>query len=246
MFILLAAGAAGASDSPAGPVLFNRDIRPILSDICYTCHGPDKANRKTAMHFDSEAGANTPLASGGRAFVPGDLANSIAYQRISSNDEATRMPPAYMGYAKLSAQQVDLFKRWVEQGAKWQKHWAYIPPEAAPRPVVMHKEWPSNPIDYYVLARLEHEGLAPSPPADRATLIRRVTLDLTGLPPSPEEVKAFVNDPASNAYEKVVDRLLASPRFGENMAWQWLDAARYADTNGYQSDGERSGAGAIG
>ena len=162
------------------------------------------------------------------------------YQRVSSNDESVRMPPAYLGYAKLPAQQIDLIKRWIEQGAKWQKHWAYIPPEAAPQPQVMHTQWPSNAIDYYVLARLEHEGLTPSPLADRATLIRRVTLDLTGLPPTPAEIDAFLNDPAPNAYEKVVDRLLASPEYGENMAWQWLDAARYADTNGYQSDGVRS------
>jgi hypothetical protein len=145
-----------------------------------------------------------------------------------------------MGYAKLSAQEIDLIKRWIEQGAKWQKHWSLIPPEAAPQPQVMHTEWPRDAIDYYVLARLEHEGLTPSPEADRATLIRRVTLDLTGLPPTPVEVEAFLHDSSPNAYEKVVDRLLASPRCGENLAWQWLDAARYSDTNGYQSDGVRS------
>ncbi len=184
--------------------------------------------------------ARTPLASGGLAFVGGDLAKSVMYQRITSDDEAFRMPPAYMGYAKLSAQEIDLIKRWIEQGAKWQKHWSLIPPEAAPQPQVMHTQWPRDAIDYYVLARLEHEGLTPSPEADRATLIRRVTLDLTGLPPTPTEVAAFINDPSPNAYEKVVDRLLASPRYGENLAWQWLDAARYSDTNGYQSDGVRS------
>ncbi len=229
-----------SSDTASGPVLFNRDIRPILSDRCYACHGPDKANRKTTMHFDNEDAARTPLASGGLAFVGGDLAKSVMYQRITSDDEAFRMPPAYMGYAKLSAQEIDLIKRWIEQGAKWQKHWSLISPEAAPQPQVMHTQWPRDAIDYYVLARLEHEGLTPSPEADRATLIRRVTLDLTGLPPTPTEVAAFINDTSSNAYEKVVDRLLASPRYGENLAWQWLDAARYSDTNGYQSDGVRS------
>ena len=232
--------AAWGSDSASGTVLFNRDIRPILSDRCYTCHGPDKVNRKTTMHFDSEEGARTPLASGGLAFVKGDLANSKMYQRITSDDETLRMPPAYLGYARLPANEIDLIKRWIEQGAQWQKHWSLIPPQAAPRPVVMHAQWPRDAIDYYVLARLEHEGLTPSPEADRATLIRRVTLDLTGLPPTRAEVEAFVCDSAPNAYEKVVDRLLGSPRYGENLAWQWLDAARYADTNGYQSDGVRS------
>jgi hypothetical protein len=228
------------SDPASGTVLFNRDIRPILSDVCYTCHGPDKGNRKTAMHFDTEEGALTPLASGGRAFVGGDLAKSVMYQRLISSDEAFRMPPAYMGYAKLPAHEIDLIKRWIEQGAQWQKHWSLIPPQAAPQPQVMHPQWPRDAIDYFVLARLEHEGLAPSPEADRATLIRRVTLDLTGLPPTPAEVEAFLHDPSPNAYEKVVDRLLSSPRYGENLAWQWLDAARYSDTNGYQSDGVRS------
>jgi hypothetical protein len=232
--------AGWASDPASGPVLFNRDIRPILSDVCYTCHGPDKGNRKTAMHFDTEEGARTPLAGGGLAFVGGDLKKSEMYQRISSDDEAVRMPPADMGYAKLPANQIDLIKRWIEQGAQWQKHWSLIPPQAAPQPQVMHKQWPRDPIDYYVLARLEREGLAPSPEADRATLIRRVTLDLTGLPPARAEVDAFLHDASPHAYEKVVDRLLSSPRYGENLAWQWLDAARYADTNGYQSDGVRS------
>ncbi|HEV2380372.1 MAG TPA: DUF1553 domain-containing protein [Terriglobia bacterium] len=229
-----------ASDPASDTVLFNRDIRPILSDHCYACHGPDKANRKTNMHFDTEEGAFTALASGGVAVVRGDPSKSVMLQRISSDNQGFRMPPAYMGYAKLPDKQIDLIRRWIEQGAKWQKHWSFIPPEIAARPQVMHTAWPRNPIDYYVLAHLEHEGLAPSPEADRATLIRRVTLDLTGLPPTPAEVDAFLSDHSPGAYEKVVDRLLGSPRYGENMAWQWLDAARYADTNGYQSDGVRN------
>jgi hypothetical protein len=200
-----------ASDSASDPVLFNRDIRPILSDRCYTCHGPDKANRKTAMHFDNEDAARTQLDSGGFAFVGGDLTKSVMYQRITSDDEAIRMPPAYMGYAKLPPHEIDLIKRWIQQGAVWQKHWSLIPPQIALHPQVMHSQWPRDAIDYYVLARLEHEGLTPSPEADRATLIRRVTLDLTGLPPTPAEVDAFLHDTSPNAYEKVVDRLLRSP-----------------------------------
>src|SRR5579872_1980238 len=150
LFCVSVAGWGSGPDS--GPVLFNRDIRPILSDRCYACHGPDKANRKTTMHFDSEEGARTPLASGGLAFMGGDLEKSVMYQRISSGDEAFRMPPAYMGYAKLSAHEIDLIKRWIEQGARWQKHWSLIPPQVATQPQVMHRQWPRDAIDYYVLA----------------------------------------------------------------------------------------------
>ena len=239
--VLTAVGVGTASwASGSDAVLFNRDIRPILSDRCYTCHGPDKANRKTNMHFDTEEGAFTALSSGGFAIVRGAPAKSVMVQRISSDNPGFRMPPAYMGYAKLPEREIDLIRRWIAQGAKWQKHWSFIAPEIAAQPQVMHNTWPRNAIDYYVLAHLEHAGLAPSPEADRATQIRRVTLDLTGLPPAPAEVDAFLKDSSPNAYEKVVDRLLSSPRYGENMAWQWLDAARYADTNGYQSDGVRN------
>src|SRR4029077_16142485 len=133
-----------------------------------------------------------------------------------------------------------LIRRWIEQGARWQKHWAFLPPRREPLPTVKNTAWVRNGLDAWILERLEREGLAPSPEADRATLIRRVTLDLTGLPPTPAEVDAFLSDRSPRAYEKVVDRLLSSPRYGENMAWQWLDAARYADTNGYQSDGGRN------
>src|SRR3989441_751589 len=231
---------AAAGDSHSAPVHFNRDIRPILSERCFTCHGPDKANRKTNMHFDTEEGAFTPLASGGLAIVRGDPSKSMMVQRISSDNEAFRMPPAYFGLPKLPPREIELIRRWIEQGATWQKHWSLIPPERPPLPRVNHKGWASNPIDNFILARLEREGLAPSPEADRRTLIRRVTLDLTGLPPTPAEVDAFLNDRSPDAYEKVADRLLRSPRYAENMAWQWLDAARYADTNGYQSDGVRS------
>jgi hypothetical protein len=237
---LCANNAGWAVDSTPDVVIFNRDIRPILSDRCYPCHGPDKANRKTNMHFDTEEGAFTALNSGGFAIVRGDPSKSVMLQRVSSDNQGFRMPPAYMGYAKLPDHEIDLIRRWIAQGAKWQKHWSLIPPEVAPQPEVMHKAWPREPFDYYVLAHLEHEGLAPSPEADPATLIRRVTLDLTGLPPTPAEVSAFLNDRSPNAYERVVDRLLSSPRYGENIAWQWLDAARYADTNGYQSDGARN------
>lgn len=214
-------------------VEFNRDIRPIFSDRCYTCHGPDPGNRKTKLRFDVESVAKA------MAIVPGDPAKSELYLRITSKDPVRHMPPAYLGHAALSEREIDLLRRWIEQGAPWQKHWSLIPPQRPPLPQISDASWPRNGIDHFILEHLDREGLKPSPEADRATLIRRVSLDLTGLPPTPAEVDAFLADPSSTAYEKVVERLLASPRYGERMAVRWLDAARYADTNGYQTDAER-------
>jgi hypothetical protein len=218
-------------------VQFNRDIRPILSDNCFQCHGPDKAKRKARLHLDTEEGAFA-RRDGPALLVPGKPAQSELWRRISTTDPKERMPLASSGRT-LSPRQIELIRRWIEQGAKWQKHWSFLPPERPPLPAVRETRWPRNPIDYFVLERLEREGLAPSAEADKTTLLRRVTLDLTGLPPTPAEVDAFLADPGPDAYEKVVDRLLQSPRFGERMAIRWLDAARYADTNGYQNDGER-------
>jgi hypothetical protein len=221
--------------SGAQEISFNRDIRPILSDRCYACHGPDQQKRTTELRFDTEAGAKQDL--GGRfAIVPGDPSKSGIVERITSTKPALRMP---LGGPKLTDQEVDLIRRWIEQGAKWEKHWSLIAPERPSIPEVKQNQWPKNAIDSFVLQRLEREGLNPSAEADRATLIRRVTLDLTGLPPTPAEVDAFLADTSVNAYEKVVDRLLASLRYGERMAAPWLAAARYADTNGYQTDNER-------
>jgi mono/diheme cytochrome c family protein len=219
------------------PVDFNRDIRPILSDHCFQCHGPDEKKRKGELRLDTEAGAFADH-DGTHAVVAHDLNKSELFRRITTSDEAERMPPVKFA-RQLSSQQVELLKRWIEQGATWQKHWSLIPPVRAELPAVKQPTWCQNPIDYFVLQRLEREGLSPSAEADRATLIRRVTLDLTGLPPTPAEVTAFVQDPSTSAYEQVVDRLLKSPRYGERMAARWLDGARYADTSGYQSDGER-------
>jgi hypothetical protein len=237
--LLLAAAVGLPSATQAEPpgVDFNRDIRPILSDTCFQCHGPDQARRKAGLRFDTEEGAFADLG-GRRALVPGDLANSELYRRITAADESERMPPVKSG-RKLSTRQIDLLRRWIEQGAKWQKHWAFLAPLRPPLPAVNNSEWLRNAIDAFILARLESEGLAPSPEAERTTLLRRVTLDLTGLPPTPAEVDAFLADDSPDAYDKVVDRLLSSPRYGERLAVRWLDAARYADTSGYQSDGER-------
>ena len=220
-------------------VQFNRDIRPIFSDKCYTCHGPDAGNRKTKLRFDREDGAKIELSKGRKAIVPGDPAASELYRRVASSDAAIRMPPAYMGREKLTDHEISLIRGWIEQGAQWERHWSFIPPKRPPLPEVREKNWARNPIDLFVLERLERERLKPSPEAGRRTLIRRVTLDLTGLPPTPDEVQAFLNDSSPGAYEKVVDRLLASPRYAERMAFRWMEAARYGDTNGYQTDGVR-------
>jgi hypothetical protein len=233
--LLSISSAQAAPEVPLpGTIEFNRDIRPILSDKCYTCHGPGK--QMGTLRFDREEVAKHELSGGRHAIVPGDAANSLIVQRITATSPATRMP---MGGEPLSAREVELFRRWIEQGAVWQPHWSFIPPKRPGLPELKDKTWAKNPIDAFVLQRLEREGLKPSPPANRAALIRRVSLDLIGLPATPAETEAFVADKSPNAYEKVVDRLLQSPRYGERIALPWLDASRYADTNGYQSDGER-------
>lgn len=223
----------------AQDVQFNRDVRPILSDRCFSCHGPDSKNNSTPLRLDTAAGAAVDLISGGRAVVPGDPEASVLLQRVTTDNPALRMPPSYRGHAKLSDEEIAVLTKWVEGGGEWQGHWAFIPPT---RPPVELPEngWPRNAIDAFVLKRLTRQGLEPAPEAARATLIRRASLDLTGLPPTPEEVDSFLADESPQAYERVVDRLLASPRYGERMAFRWLDAARYADTNGYQNDEERS------
>jgi hypothetical protein len=219
-------------------VRFNRDIRPVLSDKCFHCHGPDAATREADLRLDDPASALAER-DGYRVIVPGDLEASELYRRITSTDEYERMPPVDSGRTLTAAQRA-LLKQWIEQGAEYQPHWSFVTPARPPLPEVAKTEWPRSAIDYFVLARLEREGLAPSPEAERHTLIRRVTLDLTGLPPTPEEVQAFLADPSPDAYEALVDRLLASPRYGEHMAVNWLDAARYADTHGYLFDTARS------
>ncbi|MBI1831147.1 MAG: DUF1549 domain-containing protein, partial [Planctomycetes bacterium] len=163
---------------------FNRDVRPILSDVCFQCHGPDKAKRKAKLHFDSEDGARA-------AIVPGKVDESEMVKRITSTDPTMRMPPPSAAVS-LSAKQIETIKQWIKEGAKWEKHWAFMAPERPALPSVKNKAWPRNAIDHFVLARLEQAGLAPSPEADPVTLIRRMSLDLTGLPPTPDEVDAFV------------------------------------------------------
>ncbi len=225
---------ARAQGPAAAPISFNRDIRPILSNNCFACHGPDEQNRKTKFHFDTQDGAF--LEPG--VIVPGNAAQSLLYQHITDTDPTQHMPPPDSGYA-LTQKQIDLLKRWIDEGAKWDSHWAYSAPKRPGVPNVARAGWARNAIDHFILARLEREGLTPSPEADKATLLRRVTYDLTGLPPTPAEVDAFLADRAPDAYEKRVDALLQSPRYGERMAMPWLDAARYADSHGYHIDSLR-------
>lgn len=233
---MFASQALGIDD--VGRIDFNRDIRPILSDNCYTCHGPDEQQRVNDLRLDRREVAFSNR-EGHPAIVPGDLGASLLHQRVSSSDPENRMPPKDSG-RELTDIQIQLLTEWIRQGAVWTEHWAFIAPLRHDPPETQLKSWSRNPIDDFVLARLEQEGLQPSEEAGRRTLIRRVTLDLTGLPPTPEEVAAFLSNSSPNAYETVVDRLLASPRYGEHMAVRWLDAARYADTSGYQNDGPRS------
>ncbi|MCU1260640.1 MAG: hypothetical protein JWO80_3525 [Bryobacterales bacterium] len=211
---------------------FDRDIRPILSDNCYTCHGPDEQRRMANLRFDTKDGGAF------RTLVPGDSGKSKLYQRISATSKAQRMPPPG-ATTTLNEKQIELIKQWIDQGAKWELHWSYVAPRRLPPPVVTAKKWVRNPVDNFILARLEQENLKPAPEADKATLLRRVTLDLTGLPPTPAELDSFLADKSPNAYDTRVDRLLASPRYGERMAMQWLDLARYADTHGYHIDSHR-------
>ncbi len=229
--LFLAALPAGAAE-----LSFNRDIRPILSDNCFTCHGPDKPARKGDRRLDTPEGATADV-DGVRAIVPGDLAKSELIARIVSQDRDEVMPPP-KSEKKLKPEQVALLKQWIEQGAKYEPHWAFIPPQRPTVPEMAGKKG-RNPIDAFILSRLEKDGLRPSPEADRATLIRRATYDLTGLPPTPAEIDLFLADSAPGAYERLVDRLLASPRYGEKMAVHWLDLSRYADTHGYHLDSGR-------
>jgi hypothetical protein len=213
---------------------FSREILPILSDRCFTCHGPDSAKRKADLRLDQRDSA---LKS--KAIVPGKASESELIARITSHDPDEVMPPPKLA-KPLSPEQVETLKSWINAGAVWGQHWAWEKPIRPNLPKTVHSGWVRNPVDAFIISRLESKSIKPQPEATRAELLRRVSLDLTGLPPSDSEALAFLNDTALNAYEKLVDRLLASPRFGERMAWDWLDAARYADTNGYQGDGERS------
>ena len=217
---------------------FDRQIRPILSNYCFTCHGPDEAARSTDLRFDTEEGAMQDLG-GYRAIVAGDSEHSELIKRLITEDADEKMPPVDSDRV-LSKKQIHLLTQWIDQGAKWSKHWSFVAPTKPTVPVESTAGWSHNSLDRFVAAQLKSQGLKPNDTASDETLIRRVTLDLTGLPPTLNEIDDFLNDDSPGAFTKVVDRLLASPRYGEHMAWAWLDAARYADSNGYQQDRTRT------
>ena len=246
LFVMIFAGLTAASpllaatSKPASKSTdFNREIRPILSENCYACHGPDVEKRKAGLRLDKQDGALAELKSGNHAIVPGNTAKSALIERITTTDEDDRMPPLKTG-KHLTPAQIETLRKWIAEGAEWKGHWSFLAPEKAEVPRVGNQRWPKNPIDSFILARLQRNHLEPEAEALKTTLIRRVTFDLTGLPPTVKEVDEFLEDRRPDAYERLVDRLLASPRYGEHMARYWLDAARYGDTHGLHLDNERS------
>jgi len=240
---LVAASSAVIAEQPSGEgaepasVDFSRQIQPILSSACFACHGPDENKREADLRLDVRGDA-VAGRGGTPAIVPGNSSESELYRRIVAEDPDLRMPPADSGHS-LKAEQVALIRKWIDDGAEYTRHWSFVKPSKPPLPKVEAATWPRNAIDRFVLARLEQAGLSPNTEADRYTLLRRLSLDLTGLPPTPEQADRFVNDKSDDAYEKVVDRLLESDRFGEHWARMWLDLARYADTKGYEKDQPR-------
>lgn len=243
--VVVVAGSLGASYPPpaadAGTTLrFNRDVRPILSNHCYQCHGPDSAARKAGLRLDRRDDALAELESGARAIVPGDPDASALLDRVTHTSPDHVMPPPEIG-KDLTPEQIETLRRWVESGAEYEPHWSFVPPvrPSPPQADPALSGWADNPIDRFVLARLSSEGLAPSPRADAATLLRRASFDLTGLPPTQAELDLLLSDDSPEAFDRAIDRLLASPRYGEHMARRWLDAARYGDTHGLHLDNAR-------
>ena len=215
------------------PIDYSRDIRPILANTCYACHGPDEKQRKAKLRLDVRDEAIK------KAIVPGKSAASLLLQRVVSKDADEVMPPPHAKKPAITSDQAKLLARWIDEGAKFDQHWAYVKPARPAIPAIKNKDWVRNPVDAFIAAGHDKEKFAPAPDADRVTLIRRLSFDLVGLPPTASEVDAFINDQSANAYEKLVDRLLASKQFGERMAVYWLDVVRYADTGGYHSDNHR-------
>lgn len=219
---------------------FNYDVKPILSDKCFVCHGPDQKNRKADLRLDSREGAYRALGdkSDHYAIVPGKPFKSHVVKRILSKDKEFMMPPPESNLT-LSNEQIAIITKWIKQGASFKPHWSLIKPEKHLPPEVSNAEWPKNSIDFFTLHKIEQKGLTPSERAKRETLIRRLSFDLIGLPPTRQDIEYFVHDDSSNAYEKLVDRLLDSPAYGERMAMEWMDVARYADSDGYLDDKHR-------
>ena len=229
------------SHSLPSQVDFNFHIKPIISDRCFKCHGPDNGTREADLFLHTQEGLYAALASdpSRHVIVPGDASSSEIIHRITSDDVDTKMPPEGSNLS-LTDHEKALITRWIDQGAEWKPHWAFIPPEKSSLPKVRKRSWPRNEIDYFTLAKMEEVSLEPSEEASKEKLIRRASFDLTGLPPTLDEIDNFINDKSDNAYEKVVDRLLSSESFGERMASEWMDVSRYSDTHGYQLDHERT------
>ncbi len=233
---LLPVTVAMAAETPPAPLDFNREIRPILSDKCFACHGPDKKNRKGKLRLDLEESAKDPKKS---AVVPGDPKESELIYHITTDDEEELMPPVDSGKS-LTTKEKELLRRWIAEGASWSEHWAYVPPRKHELPTVKKTRWPANWIDHFALRHMEQSGQKPAPDADSITLVRRLYFDLAGLPPEPGVVDVFSKTPTPKAYEALVDRLLASEHYGERMASYWLDLVRFADTVGYHGDQDHS------
>ncbi|MGN6615925.1 MAG: DUF1549 domain-containing protein, partial [Ilyomonas sp.] len=226
----------------SGIISYNFQIRPILSDKCYNCHGPDANKRQAGLRLDIASEAYKALQEHPRAhaLVPGKPELSELFVRVSSTDTSMLMPPPSSNIAPLSESEIALIKKWIEQGAKYEKHWAFVVPKKTALPKVKNKKWAKNEIDLFVLEQLEKRNLSPNEEADKERLLKRVSFDLTGLPPTPEQTERFLKDNSPNAYEKMVDELLKQPAYGERMALPWLDAARFADSHGYQDDNYRT------
>lgn len=237
-----ASGTQGDAEQVPDVISYNFNIRPILSDKCFKCHGPDASHREADLRLDIPESAYKALKDDptAHALVPGDPLASQVYQRIATKDTSIQMPPVASNLKTLTPYEVSLIKKWIKQGARYEKHWAFVAPRLPEVPKADKPEWIKNPIDNFVLQKMEQKGLSPSPEADKERLLKRISLDLTGLPPDLKTQNAFLADKSPNAYEKVVDKLMAQPQYGEKMTLHWLDVARYADSHGYQDDNYRT------
>jgi len=235
LLLTVAAIAICTQFSPAADLSFSQHVRPILADNCFKCHGHDQQQRKGKFRLDVPESAMKPGKSGHVPIVPGKPDESELVKRITASNPEDRMPPVDSN-KRLTAEQIETLKQWVAQGARYEAHWSFIPPVRPDVPQVTNRDWTRTPIDRFILARLEKEGIHPSHESDKITLLRRLYLDLIGLPPTPRQVDDFVNDTSTDAYEKQVEKLLASPHYGERWGRHWLDAARYADSDGFEKD----------
>lgn len=235
-------GSSTGSENNGESISYNFQVRPILSDKCYACHGPDANKREAGLRLDIQEEAYKALEDDpeAHAIVPGKPDFSELYIRVSSSDTTIRMPPASSNVPQLTKEEIAILKKWIQEGAKYEPHWAFVPPQKSPTPKVKNKTWPKNDIDFFVLSKMEAHGLSPSEESDKERLLRRISLDITGLPPTPEMIEQFLHNKDADAYEKMIDTLLQQPAYGERMAIPWLDVARYADSHGYQDDNYRS------